>query len=451
MHPRVLILAVLFSAALLASQSRSARSDVSGFVLEQVYAQRDLPTSIRFAPDGRLFYLELYSGRIMTYKDTLAVEPDVWATLPVMDSGDRGLLSLAFHPQFPDSPYVFIYYTCPDPYANRIVRMTDSAGVGTDCTPLFETAPPNSSTHEGGRLAFGPDSMLYASCGDMYVPANAQDLTTPLGKILRMTTTGQPAPGNPFGPTSLIIAYGVRNSFGLCFDPQSGQGYFTDNGPTCDDELNFLTWPANYGWGPNDPCGGQPPGTTLPMESMTPTPAPTGVCVYRGSRLPYDGNIFFCSYNEGNVRRVVLRPGRPDIADSMSIFVSLGEGALDITEGPDERLWISTTSTIWRIDSVGEPTAVNGATTIAGAAWRIGPSPFTSRVMLAMEGASRLRRIDIVDVSGRRVRSLGGPFSSASSWDGTDEVGRAVPAGVYLVRAETTAGPQFRRLVSLGR
>ena len=435
----------MFALALLCGARPSFGQAIAMLVHDNV----DFPGTIRFAPDGRLFVLETFSGRVMVYPDTAATTPYVWATIPVSNFSEQGLLGLAFHPQFPDSPFVYLHHTNPDPYFNRVVRMRDSAGVGTNYTVLLDSLSCLSVSHEGGRLAFGPDRFLYVTCGDQGITAQAQNVNVPYGKILRITTTGKAAPGNPFGPNNPVVAYGSRNSYGLCFDPQTGQGYFTENGPTCDDELNYFQFAANYGWGTDDQCGSQPAGTMLPMWTITPTIAPTGVCVYRGTLLqPYDGNVFFTGYNDGNLRRVILQPGHPDIANSVTVLFNFGVNALDVTEGPDQFLWVSNASQIWRIGP--PPVAVSDHGPIA-ASWMPGPSPFTDHVALAAKGGAGFRRIVVLDVTGRRVRSFDGPILSSVIWNGDDAFGRPVPAGVYLVRGETDAGTVTRRVVRLAR
>jgi hypothetical protein len=165
--------------------------------------------------------------------------------------------------------------------------------------------------------------------------------------------------------------------------------------------------------------------------------------------MPYDGNVLFCTYNAYDLRRVVLRPGRPDIADTVQVLAQFPVSCLDVTVGPDHCIWIATATGIWRLDNPSPVVlAVNGHAPIID--WNIAPSPFTDRVALAAVGAGQLRRLDVFDVAGRRLRSFNGPFSAASTWDGRDESGRSIPSGVYLVRAETAAGPRFRRLVRLG-
>jgi len=416
----------------------------------RVHQLLDFPSTLKFAPDGRLFYLETFAGNVMYYADSNAMAPTLWASIPVISTVEHGLLGMAFHPQFPDSPYVYFYHTNPTPYFNRVVRMTDSSGVGTHYCVIFDGLPCGSESHEGGRLAFGPDRMLYVTVGDQGVEANSQDTSTPLGKILRLTTMGLPAPGNPFGPLNPAIAYGTRNSYGICFDPLNGDGYFTENGPTCDDELNFLQFAANYGWGPNHVCGVIPPGTMAPMWSISPTIAPTGICVYRGKTLqPYNGDLFFTSFNQSNLWRVVLSPAGPDQVGSVQVFSEFDEAALDVTVGPDQSIWVSTASSIWRI---APSLLATDDRTAPLANWRPGPSPFTNHITLAPRDGERLRRIDVLDVSGRRVRTFTGPFSATAGWDGHDESGRSLPAGVYLMRGELFSGRQImRNVVRLAR
>jgi glucose/arabinose dehydrogenase len=444
MPPRLHIALALFALVLLAPNVALSQSGNASAHL--VHDSLEFPGTIRFAPDGRLFYLEVYGGRVMVYHDSLSAQPSVWATIPVEASGERGLLGLAFHPQFPDSPFVYLYHTNPAPLFNRVVRMRDSAGVGVQYTILLDSLSALSASHESGRLAFGPDRMLYVTVGDQDI-ANPQNLASPLGKILRLTTTGRPAPGNPFGPLNPVVAYGIRNSYGLCFDSVTGQGYFTENGPLCDDELNYFQFAANYGWGPNDSCGTQPAGTKLPMWTISPTVAPTGVCAYRGNALPYDGNLFFGTWNERQVLRVVLARNRPDIADSVQAFLQFTERVVDVTEGRDQCLWVATETQIWRVGPSPAPLAVPPVS--SARAWTLGPNPFRGRVALALTGGAAIRKLDIFDLLGRRVRSFQGPIPSAAAWDGTDAARHALPAGIFLVRAETPTGYQTHRLIRL--
>ncbi len=449
MHPRShLLLALALAGPGL--PATTARALPGGYQVETMHDDLFLPVALRFAPDGRLFYLEL-GGRVMVYPTGDAPTASVWATLPVEATGERGLLGMAFHPSFPDSPYVYLYHTNDSPLVNRVVRMTDSAGIGTDYEVILDDLPASSDHHNGGRLAFGPDQMLYVTTGEQNDPALSQDPLSPMGKILRITSTGQAAPGNPFAPDNPVFALGVRNAFGLCFDPVSGEGYFTDNGPECDDELNFLASGANYGWGPGDSCGDQPAGTQLPMWTTTPTIAPTGICAYRGGVYPgMDGNLFFASFNDGAIRRVVLHPGAPDVADTVQkILGSPTEVVLDVTQGPDGRLWLVTSTRMLRVLAIELELAVGAPE--PGHTWAAWPNPFTRAVALAPVGAAPLEALEVLDLDGRRVRGWSGPLPGTVVWDGRDRSGAEVPAGVYFARARVAGAVQTRRIVKLSR
>ncbi len=116
------------------------------------------------------------------------------------------------------------------------------------------------TVHNGGRIKFGPDGALYAVVGEHANAVNAQTVnrnTNLGGKVLRMTPDGGVPAGNPF-PGSFVWAYGIRNSFGFTFDPTQGSFWLTDNGPSCNDEVNRIVKAGNYGWGPQATCNVPP-------------------------------------------------------------------------------------------------------------------------------------------------------------------------------------------------
>src|SRR5690606_16022114 len=120
---------------------------------------------------------------------------------------------------------------------------------------LFESPALTTATnHNGGPLAFGPDGMLYCVIGENAIPSRAQDLSTPIGKVIRIDRDGNAPPDNPYVDSERfpnadprVWAWGIRNSFGLTFHP-NGLCYETENGPGCDDELNLIEAGNNYGW-----------------------------------------------------------------------------------------------------------------------------------------------------------------------------------------------------------
>jgi glucose/arabinose dehydrogenase len=425
-------------------------ADSTVYLITEVMHAASAPSAIRFAPDGRLFQLELWTGDIRVFPDTLPTSPSVvWAHLPVMTEGERGLLGFDFHPQYPDSPFVYFFHTDPADTMNRIVRLRDTGSAGTDLAVLFEL-PSGGIYHQGGRIAFGPSGLLHVLIGDEFLPAQSQNLSVLPGKILRLTPMGEPAPGNPsLGGRPEILAFGNRNMFGICFDSFSGQGYFTENGPECDDEINALSTGANYGWSPTYSCDtGQTFGTDALLK-FTPTIAPTGCTIYRNGYIPeFEGDLFFGAFNDGVLRRVEFVPGEPlQVERCVEAWSGNGEPILDVTQGPDGKLWVATGSSLVRLARNPNSLGVGGGSGRAAVLTR--PNPFTGTVTFAPSDGEAVRSIEVMDVTGRLVRRLEGS-AGPWVWDGRDGAGQPVPAGIYLARVRTDRGERIGRLTRLG-
>jgi glucose/arabinose dehydrogenase len=171
-----------------------------------------------------------------------------------------GVLGIAVDPEFEANGFVYVYVTEIDPSTDqsglpRVVRFTDVDGVATDRTVIVELPPTNPKVcaHVGGNIHFGPDGYLYLSVGNMERPGTASDLSSPLGKILRVDKVdGGPAPDNPFvddpDADPRVFAYGLRNPWDFAFHPDTGRLYGPDNGPGNCDELNLLIAGTYYGW-----------------------------------------------------------------------------------------------------------------------------------------------------------------------------------------------------------
>src|SRR4051812_899304 len=190
----------------------------SGFSETIVAKGLSRPTAMQFAPDGRLFVCE-QGGQLRVVKNG-ALLPTPFVTLTVSSAGERGLLGVAFDPNFAVNHFVYVYYTATTPAIhNRISRFTangDVAVSGSE-TVLFDLDNLSSATnHNGGALAFGPDGKLYAAIGENANGANSQSLNNVLGKMLRLNSNGSIPTDNPFygsaaGKNRAIWALGLRN------------------------------------------------------------------------------------------------------------------------------------------------------------------------------------------------------------------------------------------------
>jgi len=219
--------------------------------------QVNFSAAFTFLPDGRLLLVETYGGMVAIFDENTHELEKVWQVpgLPgdpkAPDADwDQACLGIAVHPDYPTTPY--FYLECTRNAVNQILKLT----VGADETVTDNTAIWSSPAgfNDGGPLKFGPDGKLYYSNGDGNVKANAQNLTASnnMGKYLRMNDDGSVPSDNPW-PNSVNYFYGVRNSFGFDWDT-TGDLWFTDNGPSCNDEVNLAKAGGNYGWGPKSHC-----------------------------------------------------------------------------------------------------------------------------------------------------------------------------------------------------
>ncbi|NOT74369.1 MAG: T9SS type A sorting domain-containing protein [Cyclobacteriaceae bacterium] len=219
-------------------------------------ATMPFPTVMAFAPDGRIFVAQ-QAGALRVFKnDALLTTPFI--TLTVNSSGERGLIGIALDPDFATNNYIYLYYTTDiGGTHNRISRFTadgDVALAGSEQI-LLELDPLSIATnHNGGALAFGPDGKLYVAIGENGRGANAQDLTTYHGKMLRINKDGSAPSDNPFFATGTersrrFWAYGLRNPYTFTFHPISGRLLVNDVGQDTWEEVNDATIGGkNYGW-----------------------------------------------------------------------------------------------------------------------------------------------------------------------------------------------------------
>lgn len=227
----------------------------SGFSQIQIASGLNSPTAIAFAPDGRIFIC-LQDGKVRVYKNG-ALLPTVAIDLTVDDWFERGLLGIAFDPDFNNNSYIYMYYTVPGTVAhNRISRFTVSGDLITPGSEsiILELDNLNAGNHNGGALMFGPDNKLYVATGENAVGANAQDLNNYHGKILRINTDGSAPSDNPFianaaASAKRIWAYGLRNPYTFTFKPVTGELYINDVGQNNWEEINVApSGGLNFGW-----------------------------------------------------------------------------------------------------------------------------------------------------------------------------------------------------------
>ena len=337
-----------------------AGADVSLVGAVPVVTGLSFPAGFTFASDGRIFYGERFSGEIRIYDPSNGSDTHFFTVPDLVTSGEQGLLGLALAPTYPARPILYAYATRDIGPSNRnqIVRITDVGGTGDDMKVIWQGDLPAQPTHNGGRILFGPDAKLYAIVGDHSNTANSQNLGNDIGKVLRLNPNGTVPANNPI-PNSPIWAYGIRNSYGFGFDPISEFLWQTENGPSCNDELNFIRRGRNYGWGPNQTCSQPPPppqntnqdgpNPVLPQVWFNPVIAPTGIAFCVGCGIPSaEGAFFFGSFNDGRIRQATLNGNRRTIVSTASVYTH-GSFILSLERGPDDAVYFSDGGGIWRL------------------------------------------------------------------------------------------------------
>lgn len=337
-----------------------AVTDPAEVAVSVVASGLQVPWAIDFAPDGRLFIAER-PGRVRVVRDgVLQAQP--WAEFDVWAEGEGGLMGLALHPDFDERPWVYLCHTARvrGSTFNRIIRVSERDGQG-DAVELILDGLPGAVVHNGCRLAFGPDGMLFATVGDASSRDIAQNLDSLGGKILRLTPDGAVPADNPFGPRSYVYSYGHRNPQGLAFDPRDGTLWASEHGPSFEigigahDEINRVVAGGNYAW--PDAIGA--PGLEGWIDPVLVFPnaavPPAGMTFYSGaSVLPWAGDLFFTSLGARHLQRVGF-DGCGRVASIERLFPDVYGRLRDVKEGPDGALYVATSNR----DGRGVPAAAD--------------------------------------------------------------------------------------------
>lgn len=317
------------------------------------------PAGFSFLPNGKIVYLQRGTGQVRILNLKSKHDRRFFRIRGVDGSGERGALGVAVHPKWPKQPYLYVYVTrtMGGTLRNQIVRIKARHGHGVGKKVIMSAPASGAPYHNGGRIMFGPDGRLYVIVGDGHDSSNAQDVTGNLrGKILRLRADGGVPADNPMiaGNRSRIFAFGIRNSFGFTFDPETGDLWETENGPACNDEINLVGSGENYGWGPNEGC----PDTN--QDGPAPVPAVytygntigiTGATFCDGCGLAgFEGDLFYgACCDGGSLHRAVLNPARNDFASVVNVLDAPGGAIYSMESAPDGRIYFSDGSAIYRL------------------------------------------------------------------------------------------------------
>ena len=322
------------------------------------------PWGLAVLPDGRLLVTE-NEGNLRIVSDTGELSEAIGG-LPRVDSrGQGGLLGITLDPDFSTNRMVYWVFSEPVSGGNHTAvakgRLADDEQSIEGAQVIYQALPSyDGQLHYGGRVIFDKDGHLFVSTGersDLETRPQAQDLKSALGKILRITKDGQPAPGNPFAsdPDARpeIYSYGNRNVQGLALHPITGDLWATEFGPRGGDELNLIKAGNNYGW-PTITYGleysgkeiGTPPiqqqeGLEQPVYYWDPVLSPSGLMFYTHDAIPeWKNNIFSGGLSSTHIARLVIKDNK--VVGEERFLDKEGQRFRDVIQGKNGEIFAIT-------------------------------------------------------------------------------------------------------------
>lgn len=290
----------------------------------------DFPTSMKILKNGTLLFTEK-DGRLMKVVGAREPVPLLTIKVPKISGyNETGLLGIAVLDSLPDDIFLYHSYEKNNKVFNKVIKYN----LKNKKQQIILNNINGNIIHNGGKMTFGPDGMLYIATGDAGNGLDAQNKSSLNGKILRITNKGKAPQDNPFN--NEIWSYGHRNIYGLTFDDKN-KLFISENGPTGDDEINRIKRGGNYGW-PN--VTGDEGGRFIkPIKTFKETTVPTGIVFIKSSNK-IDKSLLVGSFLDGSV--IALDR---DGSNFRNIYLKQGS-ITDLAVSPSNELFISTTNEI---------------------------------------------------------------------------------------------------------
>ncbi len=356
----------LMSEAKAAETLGAVSAQAKNFRVEVVAANLEVPWSICFAPDGRMFFTER-PGRLRVIENGKLRAQALATIADVEVSGESGLMGMALHPDFAQNHWLYLAYAYDDDNDKmvRVARYRETGDGLTDAKTIIEKLPA-AQFHAGTRLRFGPDKKLYITTGDATNQSQAQQLTSLGGKTLRLSDDGSIPVDNPFVNNAKarpeIWSYGHRNAQGIDFHPETGAMFQTEHGPSLidgvslfkrsgGDEVNLVEPGKYYGWA-RISHEMRRANMETPLIQFSPAIAPASGVFYRGSLFPdFKNSFLFGALRAQTIVRIVF-DGANVVRQERLLDKSYGR-IREVAEAHDGSIYFSTSNR----DGRGEPAA----------------------------------------------------------------------------------------------
>ena len=318
-----------------AEQTPPAKGTVK--VLRTVTEGLKTPWGLAPLPEGDLLVSSRDDGTITRIDEETGKKTELGTVSGVSAAGEGGLLGIALSPDYASDHMIYAYFTSASD--NRIVRVLydekKPAGEQLGAPDTIFKGIPKGYIHNGGRIAFGPDGMLYAGTGESGQRGLAQDKKSLGGKILRLTPEGDPAPGNPF-PNSPVYTYGHRNVQGLAWDSKQ-RLFASEFGQDTWDELNAIKPGDDYGWPDAEGKGDNPKYHNPITQWHTDDASPSGIAYAEGS-------IWMAGLKGQRLWRIPLDGTKTSAAPQAFLTGKYGRLRTVVSAGGD-KLWLVTSNT----------------------------------------------------------------------------------------------------------
>ncbi len=454
-----LSIAVFFSFGLSMAQS-SITIGATTLQVDTLASGLDIPWEILWGPDDYIWMTERRGRVSRVNPQTGQVTMILNHQSSVWQSSESGMLGMALHPDFPETPYVYIAYTYGTSSANAKEKLVRFEYDGTNLvneTTLLDDIPAN-STHIGCRILFLPDGTILITTGDAQNQPSAQNLNALSGKILRLNQDGSIPADNPYGPDSYVYANGLRNTQGMVL-LDNGRIFLSEHGPNTDDEFMELFPGRNYGW-PNvhgfctsaaeiQFCADS--NVVEPLIAWTPTIAPSDLVFYENPFFPEWNQKFLMTILKDRFLMVIEMNEDMDEVVSETQYLNNLYGRLrDICIGPNKEIYLATNGPFWSNSSPNTHTIVRLTPPFSGVGLEanelpkllVFPNPSNGTFkIVASNGSAVFNQVVVRDLSGRVVANFENIAANAEIQLNN------TPAGVYFVEVEVNGAIIMERLV----
>ena len=379
----------------------------------------EVPWEILWSPDNHIWVTERTGNVLRINPENRQIQ--VLLELDVAQQGESGLLGMALHPDFPNTPWVYLVYTYFESTSikERLSKFIYQQDQLINEQVLISNIPGN-TYHDGSRLIFGPDDKLYMTTGDVGNMSSAQDPNSLSGKILRINDDGTVPADNPVAG-SYIWASGSRNAQGLDFSP-AGILYSSEHGPDTDDEINIIEMGRNYGWPnvrglcntPEELVFCEQFNVREPIQTYTPTLALAGIAYYNHDLIPeWNNSLIVTSLKAGKLLVLHLDETGMTITGSTTVYDNTLGRLRDVCISNDGRVFVSTSNRDGRgtpkpgddkIIEIKPETANSIKKNSKSSGLRIIPNPVRGSFSVSSNTSLNDGTFRLADVNGRMLR-----------------------------------------------